>query len=99
MACQATNPRDFLQSTDELTVAVEDLLNSLTTKFAGVTNELFAKSTCSNYMYLPYLGYFEIRTDLYGPTVDDMSKRLDNLEAALKANNESNTPGSPSKPQ
>ncbi|KAI0015372.1 heat shock factor-binding protein [Xylariomycetidae sp. FL0641] len=58
-------------SSDELTVVVEELLNSLSNKFAGVSSEIFAK-------------------------MDEMSRRLDNLESALKANKE-NTPGSPSK--
>jgi hypothetical protein len=35
----------FYQSSDELTVVVEDLLNSLSNKFAGVSSEIFAKST------------------------------------------------------
>ncbi|KAI3323052.1 heat shock factor-binding protein [Xylariaceae sp. AK1471] len=60
-----------VNSSDELTVVVEELLNSLSNKFAGVSSEIFAK-------------------------MDEMSRRLDNLEAALKANKE-NTPGSPSK--
>lgn len=47
-------------SSDELTVVVEDLLNSLSNKFAGVSSEIFAK-------------------------MDEMSRRLDNLEAALQA--------------
>lgn len=47
----------------ELTAAVEELLNSLSNKFAGVSSEIFAK-------------------------MDEMSRRLDNLEAALLANNE-----------
>jgi len=57
--------------TDELTTVVEDLLNSLSNKFAGVSSEIFAK-------------------------MDEMSRRLDNLEAALKANQESSN-NSPSK--
>ncbi|KAH9904760.1 heat shock factor binding protein 1 [Xylariomycetidae sp. FL2044] len=48
-------------SSDELTVVVEELLNSLSNKFAGVSSEIFAK-------------------------MDEMSRRLDNLEAALQAN-------------
>ncbi|KAH7033110.1 heat shock factor binding protein 1-domain-containing protein [Microdochium trichocladiopsis] len=58
-------------STDELTAVVEDLLNSLSNKFAGVSSEIFAK-------------------------MDEMSRRLDNLEAALKANQDSSS-NSPSK--
>ncbi|KXJ92948.1 heat shock factor binding protein 1-domain-containing protein [Microdochium bolleyi] len=60
-------------STDELTAVVEDLLNSLSNKFAGVSSEIFAK-------------------------MDEMSRRLDNLEAALKTSQDANS-NSPSKPQ
>ncbi|ORY71873.1 heat shock factor binding protein 1-domain-containing protein [Pseudomassariella vexata] len=52
-------------SSDELTAVVEDLLSSLSNKFAGVSSEIFAK-------------------------MDEMSRRLDNLEAALQANQKSN---------
>ncbi|KAI1135708.1 heat shock factor-binding protein [Hypoxylon sp. FL0543] len=48
------------KSSDELIAVVEDLLNALSAKFSGVSNELFAK-------------------------MDEMSRRLDNLEAALRA--------------
>ncbi|KAI1435987.1 heat shock factor binding protein 1-domain-containing protein [Xylaria sp. CBS 124048] len=58
-------------SPDELTAVVEELLNSLSSKFSTVSNELFAK-------------------------MDEMSRRLDDLEAALRANEEK-VPGSPSK--
>lgn len=43
----------------DVTAAVEDLLNTLSNKFAGVSSEIFAK-------------------------LDEMSRRLDNLEAALQ---------------
>lgn len=46
----------------DVTAAVEELLNSLSNKFAGVSSEIFAK-------------------------MDEMSRRLDNLEAALQENN------------
>ncbi|PNY26550.1 Uncharacterized protein TCAP_03523 [Tolypocladium capitatum] len=42
----------------DVTAAVEELLNSLSSKFAGVSSEIFAK-------------------------MDEMSRRLDRLEAAL----------------
>ncbi|KAK0728112.1 heat shock factor binding protein 1-domain-containing protein, partial [Lasiosphaeria miniovina] len=45
----------------DLTAQVEDLLNTLSNKFAGVSSEIFAK-------------------------MDEMSRRLDNLEAQLVAN-------------
>jgi len=53
-----------LISTDapaELSAVVDELLNSLTTKFNSVSSQIFSK-------------------------LDDMSKRLDNLEATLQAN-------------
>ncbi|KAI0977392.1 heat shock factor binding protein 1-domain-containing protein [Xylaria arbuscula] len=59
------------KSSDELTIQVEELLNSLSSKFTTVSGEIFAK-------------------------MDEMSRRLDNLEAALRANEEK-PPGSPSK--
>ncbi|RYP83649.1 hypothetical protein DL770_005342 [Monosporascus sp. CRB-9-2] len=65
--------KETSSSSDELTIVVEDLLNSLSSKFAGVSSEIFAK-------------------------MDEMSKRLDNLEAALQANQES-SPSSSSKSQ
>ncbi|KAI5461222.1 heat shock factor binding protein 1-domain-containing protein [Mariannaea sp. PMI_226] len=43
----------------DVSAAVEELLNSLSNKFAGVSSEIFAK-------------------------MDEMSRRLDNLEAALQ---------------
>lgn len=45
----------------ELSAVVDELLNSLSNKFAGVSSEIFAK-------------------------MDEMSRRLDNLEATLQAN-------------
>ncbi|KAK3327550.1 hypothetical protein B0T19DRAFT_166114 [Cercophora scortea] len=50
----------------DLTVQLEDLLNTLSNKFAGVSSEIFAK-------------------------MDEMSRRLDNLEAQLVANKEKPT--------
>ncbi|KAI1214621.1 heat shock factor binding protein 1-domain-containing protein [Annulohypoxylon truncatum] len=49
--------------TDELTAVVEELLDSLSTKFTTVSSEIFAK-------------------------MDDMTRRLDNLESALQASEE-----------
>ncbi|KAK7746602.1 hypothetical protein SLS62_009323 [Diatrype stigma] len=59
---------------DELTVVVEDLLNSLSSKFAGVSSEIFAK-------------------------MDEMSKRLDSLEAALASQDSNGSPSSKPPPQ
>ncbi|KAK4127823.1 hypothetical protein N657DRAFT_612870 [Parathielavia appendiculata] len=50
----------------ELTAQLEDLLNTLSNKFAGVSSEIFAK-------------------------MDEMSRRLDNLEAQLMANKDKNS--------
>ncbi|KAH8790174.1 heat shock factor binding protein 1-domain-containing protein [Hyaloscypha finlandica] len=44
----------------ELSAVVDELLNSLSNKFAGVSSEIFAK-------------------------MDEMSRRLDNLEATLQS--------------
>jgi heat shock factor-binding protein 1 len=55
----------------DVTAAVEELLNSLSNKFAGVSSEIFAK-------------------------MDEMSRRLDSLEAALMENKKE---GGSSKPQ
>ncbi|KAI0833039.1 heat shock factor binding protein 1-domain-containing protein [Hypoxylon sp. FL0890] len=61
------------KSADELTAVVEDLLNTLSNKFSGVSAEIFAK-------------------------MDEMSRRLDTLEAALQAS-EDNSPNASSKAQ
>jgi len=47
----------------ELSAVVDELLNSISNKFAGVSSEVFAK-------------------------MDEMSRRLDNLEATLQSNAE-----------
>ncbi|KAI9149195.1 hypothetical protein HJFPF1_11244 [Paramyrothecium foliicola] len=56
----------------DVTAAVEELLNSLSNKFAGVSSEIFAK-------------------------MDEMSRRLDSLEAALLESKAKE--GNSSKPQ
>ncbi|KAK6834867.1 heat shock factor binding protein 1-domain-containing protein [Apiospora arundinis] len=68
----AANNKEEGTPSDELTVVVEELLNSLSNKFAGVSSEIFAK-------------------------MDEMSRRLDNLESALKASQASDS-ASASKP-
>ncbi|KEZ39065.1 hypothetical protein SAPIO_CDS10449 [Scedosporium apiospermum] len=55
----------------DLNAAVEDLLNSLSNKFAGVSSEIFAK-------------------------MDEMSRRLDSLEAELRAAKEKDSGSSSS---
>ncbi|APA10946.1 hypothetical protein EAF04_006310 [Stromatinia cepivora] len=60
-------------ATAELSLVVDELLNSLSNKFAGVSSEIFAK-------------------------MDEMSRRLDNLEATLQSNMElKDGRGSPTK--
>jgi heat shock factor-binding protein 1 len=59
---------------------VDELLNSLSNKFAGVSSEIFAKSIT------PSLGLLSQR--LISDIVDEMSRRLDNLEATLQDNGE-----------
>ncbi|EFX01490.1 heat shock factor-binding protein [Grosmannia clavigera kw1407] len=44
----------------DLTAQIDDLLNTLSNKFAGVSSEIFAK-------------------------MDEMSRRLDNIEASIKS--------------
>ncbi|KAK4452313.1 heat shock factor-binding protein 1 [Podospora aff. communis PSN243] len=52
----------------ELTAQLDELLNTLSNKFAGVSSEIFAK-------------------------MDEMSRRLDNLEAQLAASNKNSGSG------
>ncbi|GJC82120.1 heat shock factor binding protein 1 [Colletotrichum tofieldiae] len=63
----------------DVNAAVEELLNTISNKFAGVSSEIFAKRT--------YKCDFR-EANLTAITVDEMSRRLDNLEAALLANKE-----------
>lgn len=53
---------------------VDELLDGLTTKFSTVSAEIFAKSKC---------GALAVRLHAKLPAVDDMSRRLDNLEATV----------------
>ncbi|OIW29630.1 hypothetical protein CONLIGDRAFT_631710 [Coniochaeta ligniaria NRRL 30616] len=50
----------------ELAAQIDELLNTLSNKFSGVSSEIFAK-------------------------MDEMSRRLDNLENQLKANTENSS--------
>ncbi|KAK0719776.1 hypothetical protein B0H67DRAFT_643091 [Lasiosphaeris hirsuta] len=63
---QANNPTDDAHA--ELTAQLEELLNTLSNKFAGVSSEIFAK-------------------------MDEMSRRLDNLETQLAVNNRDRNAG------
>ncbi|EJT80506.1 hypothetical protein GGTG_00502 [Gaeumannomyces tritici R3-111a-1] len=65
---QTTQNSEAEDARGELTAQLEDLLNTLSNKFAGVSSEIFAK-------------------------MDEMSRRLDNLEAQLAAKAE-NSAGS-----
>ncbi|KAL2119359.1 hypothetical protein VTJ04DRAFT_6319 [Mycothermus thermophilus] len=60
-----TPPSTGEDARNELAAQLDDLLNTLSNKFAGVSSEIFAK-------------------------MDEMSRRLDNLEAQLRANAEKN---------
>jgi len=59
----STNSTADASAPAELSAVVDELLNSLSNKFAGVSSEIFAK-------------------------MDEMSRRLDNLEATLQNNAE-----------
>ncbi|KAH8764959.1 hypothetical protein F5883DRAFT_558003 [Diaporthe sp. PMI_573] len=67
MASNTSEPNKQPNTSDdaraELTQQLDDLLNTLSNKFAGVSSEIFAK-------------------------MDEMSRRIDSLEAALMANND-----------
>jgi len=56
----------------ELSAVVDELLNSLSNKFAGVSSEIFAK-------------------------MDEMSRRLDNLEATLQNSTDGSGKSAPAK--
>ncbi|KAK4238870.1 hypothetical protein C8A03DRAFT_14695 [Achaetomium macrosporum] len=61
---QATSTNE--DAAGELSAQLEDLLNTLSNRFAGVSSEIFAK-------------------------MDEMSRRLDVLEAQLLANKDKNS--------
>lgn len=74
-----------LQSTEDaradLTAQIDDLLNTLSNKFAGVSSEIFAKSQspplcASSALYVLWA---------LTRTVDEMSRRLDNIETSIKS--------------
>ncbi|TVY43627.1 hypothetical protein LOCC1_G003834 [Lachnellula occidentalis] len=68
----------------ELSDVIDELLNGLSNKFAGVSSEIFAK--------------MEIWLTV-GGLVDEMSRRLDNLEQNLQTNaEERDGTSSPTKP-
>ncbi|CAG8956184.1 hypothetical protein HYFRA_00012101 [Hymenoscyphus fraxineus] len=64
LSMTSTNTDDTsLNASAELSVKIDDLLNQLSNKFAGVSSEIFAK-------------------------MDEMSRRLDNLEQNLQASHD-----------
>jgi heat shock factor-binding protein 1 len=65
----------------ELTTQLEDLLNTLSNKFAGVSSEIFAKSMFIVTCCASPISYV---------TVDEMSRRLDSLESQLSASKDDN---------
>jgi heat shock factor-binding protein 1 len=67
----------------ELSAVVDELLNSLSNKFAGVSSEIFAKSK----RWIEAGTMVEVEAKIY-TTVDEMSRRLDNLEATLQSSSE-----------
>jgi heat shock factor-binding protein 1 len=62
---------------------VDELLNSLSNKFAGVSSEIFAKSK----RWIEAGTMFGVEANIR-PIVDEMSRRLDNLEATLQSSSE-----------
>jgi heat shock factor-binding protein 1 len=68
----------------ELTAQIDELLNTLSNKFSGVSSEIFAKSKSNLWI----AGTCETVLTNVAYEVDEMSRRLDNLEAQLKTNTE-----------
>ncbi|CAK7263352.1 hypothetical protein SEPCBS119000_000427 [Sporothrix epigloea] len=63
MSANSNDPSPAMSSEEaraDLTAQLDDLLNTVSNKFAGVSSEIFAK-------------------------MDEMARRLDNLETALKS--------------
>jgi heat shock factor-binding protein 1 len=66
---------------------VDELLNSLSNKFAGVSSEIFAKSMCSPDSC--------VTKWLIASIVDEMSRRLDKLETTLQSSSSDGKDGKP----
>ncbi|KAI5203308.1 hypothetical protein E4T39_04167 [Aureobasidium subglaciale] len=66
-------------SSEDLATVVDDLLAQLSTKFANISSDLLSKSedTCRIASLLS--------KELMSFTVDEMSRRLDNLETSIQA--------------
>jgi heat shock factor-binding protein 1 len=80
---------------------VDELLNSLSNKFAGVSSEIFAKSaipsppfpesdraTLRCYFFFGSILEETVTNVCANDIVDEMSRRLDSLEATLQSNQE-----------
>lgn len=63
-------------SSAELAAVVDDLLNQLNTKFTAISSDLLSKSELHISISISYT---------HRCVVDDMSRRLDNLEAQIQA--------------
>ena len=73
------------QAQNDLVKAVDQLLNNLGPKFSKVSTELFAKS--ESHKTESFI------STLLRVVVDEMSARLDEMEAAIKAGNDTATDG------
>lgn len=69
-----------LSGPNDLVKAVDKLLNDIGPKFERVSKEMFAKRVFNDFspLALPKLTF----------SVDEMGKRLDDMEAAINANND-----------
>ena len=74
------------KATEELSVVIDDLLNQLGTKFNTISEELLGKSMMT---HLPSIKVHESRLTMF--PVDEMSRRLDNLESAIQAGKSSDS--------
>ncbi len=72
-------------SSGELAAVVDDLLNQLNTKFTSISSELLSKSE----QIMAALELYELMS-----VVDDMSRRLDNLEATIQSGDGEKSSGS-----
>lgn len=81
---------DQFQNSDaqgQLTAAVDELLDQLQSKFDNVSKEMFGKCPYSSYRLATAQSAYPLAS-LYTtnlPPVDDMTRRLDELEASLTA--------------
>ncbi|KAK2767005.1 hypothetical protein FQN54_006322 [Arachnomyces sp. PD_36] len=105
---QSQNSESAGTGTHELAMAVDDLLDQLQHKFDGVSSEIFGKCECVSEavdLSLTYMGPTMLMrvaipsmrragANLYGELVDDMARRLDDLEASLAVAGDTPTPQS-----